>query len=276
VRQIDGDALRDVVADLVRFARSSEVEDLVGEFDDARIWIVHGMNLPAQPHTVECMLIAEDLLRLLTDPVTGKRRVDAMHLDTALGGAVLLDLLLANKVALEGEGRKARVVTIDPTATGDHTLDGALEMLAQRGRIKPKDAVVRIAKKLRPQLYASLAAQGVVSREDRKVWVAFTQTTWPATDPSWHQGIDQTLREVLLHDQDPDQRTGALVALASSAGAIKKLVDKPDRKRAQRRAERISEGNWASEAVREAIRAAQVAASAAAVAAAAAAGASGS
>ncbi|CAN5408977.1 hypothetical protein BH09ACT10_BH09ACT10_25630 [soil metagenome] len=222
------------------------------------------------------MLIAEDLLRLLTDPGTGKRRVDSTHLDPALGGAVLLDLLLANKVALEGEGRKARVVTIDPTPTGHHTLDGALEMLAQRGRIKPKDAVVRIAKKLRPKLYASLAAQGLVRRQDRKVWVAFTQTTWPATDPLWHQSIDQTLREVLLHDQDPDQRTGALVALASAAGGIKRLVDKPDRKKAQRRAATISEGNWASEAVRAAIQAAQVAASSAAVAAAAAAGASGS
>lgn len=79
------------------------------------------------------MLLAEDLLLLLTDETTGKRKLDAMHTDPALGGAILLDLLLANKIALEGEGRAARVAVIDPVATDNRILDPALASIFHAG-----------------------------------------------------------------------------------------------------------------------------------------------
>jgi hypothetical protein len=50
-----------------------------------------------------------------------------------------------------------------------------------------------------------------------------------------------------------------VIGLLSATNLVKKLVDKPDRKRAEARATVVSEGDWAREGVRQAIQAAQTA-----------------
>ncbi|MGZ8771440.1 MAG: GPP34 family phosphoprotein, partial [Aeromicrobium sp.] len=55
------------------------------------------------------MTISEDLLLLATDPETGKCRLNSMISDVVLGGAILVDLLQADRVEVKGQKSKARV-----------------------------------------------------------------------------------------------------------------------------------------------------------------------
>ena len=50
------------------------------------------------------MILAEDVLLLLTNDTTGKTVVDKTRLDLALAGAVLLDLTTAGRVDVAGPG----------------------------------------------------------------------------------------------------------------------------------------------------------------------------
>ena len=78
------------------------------------------------------MPLAEDLLLLLTDDRSGRLSVTAAQVDIAVGGANLVELTLAGKIDLTGEGdqgRPGRMVVRDAAPPGDPVLDTALQTL---------------------------------------------------------------------------------------------------------------------------------------------------
>lgn len=205
------------------------------------------------------MLIAEQILLLATDDETGK--VSSWHassLDTALAGGVLVDLVLRSRVDLDVEGRKGRVVVVDPAPTGEPILDGGLARLAAKPR-KPADAVSHLEKGLRSALQESLAARGVLRRDEGRVLGIFPTTRWPAVDSSAETLLRSTLEQVLLAGQQPAPQVGAVVALLGAADLLGLVVDRRDLKAAKARAKELAAGDWASDGVRKAVEAANTA-----------------
>jgi hypothetical protein len=107
------------------------------------------------------MLLAEDLLLLLTNDTTGKLLLPAEQVDIALGGANLLELTLLERVGLDDW---KRVVVYDRSSTGDPILDGALGVIGTRQGRKPKAVVEPLGKNLRTKLYVRLGCRGCPSR----------------------------------------------------------------------------------------------------------------
>ena len=67
------------------------------------------------------MLLAEDLLLLVTDGASGRLSAPAPQVDAGLGGANLIELTLRNKVGLTGEqdqGKPGRIIVRDPSTAG--------------------------------------------------------------------------------------------------------------------------------------------------------------
>src|SRR5215469_3953572 len=114
------------------------------------------------------MLIAEDLLLLVTDDASGRLSVPADQVDAGLGGANLVELTLRNKVDLTGEqdpGRPGRIIVRDPSPAGDAVLDAALEVVTGYQGKKPFTVIKPLSKNLRRTLYERLASSGVVRGE---------------------------------------------------------------------------------------------------------------
>src|SRR6516165_9193538 len=114
------------------------------------------------------MLLAEDLLLLVTDDGTGQLIVPAAQVDAGLGGANLVELALTNKVELSAEGedgKPGRVVVRDPSPAGDDVLDAALATLTANQGKKPSAVIRPLSKNLRQALYQRLAAAGVIRSE---------------------------------------------------------------------------------------------------------------
>ncbi len=91
------------------------------------------------------MLLAEDLLLLVTDDASGRLSVPAAQVDAGLGGANLLELTLMHKVDLSGEedeGQPGRIIIRDPSPAGDEVLDAALAIVIAHQGKKPS-AVIR-------------------------------------------------------------------------------------------------------------------------------------
>ncbi len=83
------------------------------------------------------MLLAEDLLLLLTDDATG--RVRGGEADTGIGGAALLiDLALLGRVRITEKGERDhkpdRVIVANPAPTDHRVLDAALAKIGDRAR----------------------------------------------------------------------------------------------------------------------------------------------
>lgn len=198
-----------------------------------------------------------DLALLALDPATGRSRLGS-HADLILGGGVLHDLLLAGRIAVDGEGRHARVSVVDGSPTGSPVVDPALARLASRGKaLRPRDAVGRLGKGLPKAVHADLVARGLlVDRSDR--WLGLVPRARYVVLPA--AGRDELVagvRAVLLGEREPDERHGALAALVGAADLVRHLVPRERRREATKRAKTLTEGAWASEGVRAAVKASE-------------------
>ena len=222
------------------------------------------------------MLLAEDLLLLVTDDASGRLSVPGVQADAGLGGANLVELTLLGKVDVAGEqdpGKPGRIIVRDPSPPGDEVLDAALQTLSARQGSKPSAVIRPLGKNLRPALYQRLAASGVLRAGHGRALGIFPTRSWPAQDPSHEAEVRQHVTQALVQPGEPDERTAALIALLHALKCEHKVVDpRPyqlSRRQLRARAAEVAQGNWASEAVRKAIDemiAAVAAASAAATA----------
>ena len=206
------------------------------------------------------MLLAEDLLLLVTDDASGRLSAPADRVDAGLGGANLVELTLRNKVDLTGEqdpGRPGRIIVRDPSPPGDAILDTALETVTAYQGKRPSTVIGPLSKNLREALYQRLAGNGVVRAEKTRILGVFPVRRWPAQDGSREAEVRRLMTQALVQQVPPDTRTAALIALVHAVGCVDKIVDPRQHGLSKRelraRAKKIAEGNWASAAVRKAI-----------------------
>lgn len=207
------------------------------------------------------MLLAEDLLLLVTDDASGRLSAPAERVDAGLGGANLVELALRNKVDLTGEqdpGKRGRIIVCDLSPAGDAVLDAALQILIARQGRKPSEVIGPLSKNLRRALYQRLADRGVVRAERGKILGVLPIRRWPAEDASEEAEARRLMAQALVQQVVPDTRTAALIALVHAVGRVDKILDARQHGLSKRelraRAKEIAEGNWASEAVRKAIQ----------------------
>lgn len=205
-----------------------------------------------------CMLIAEDLLLLLTDDSSGKHLVDGNTLDLGLAGGVLVELVLSGAVAITGPGeqvRPGRVVVRSETPVDDPLLDEAVQRTLATGPRKPQDLLPKLARGLRPTLLSRLTDRGILrAEEDRVLWI-FPTRSWPAADSSHEWQVRAALYEVLVTGRPARDREAALVSLLHATGSVAKVVAGAPAWEIKQRAKALAEGELAGKAVREAIQA---------------------
>lgn len=201
-------------------------------------------------------LIAEDLLLLLLDDDKGTANV-SVDLNPVLGGAVLIQLALAGAVDI-GEKQSiwasARVHPVPGVALDDQVLVDAAAVVAEKER-SAQDLVGRLGKGLRDRLADRLTAVGMLERREAKILGVFPSTRWPAADRTHQEAVRRDLVSVLVSGNEPDPRTGAIVALLHAIGRAHKSVPHEglSSREVRARAKEIADGQWAAQAVKRAI-----------------------
>ncbi len=209
-------------------------------------------------------LIAEDLLLLLLDDTKGT--VSAWgNTDALLGGAVLAELAVTGLVTVDENKSIWRTDKVHAAegapADLDPLLAEALTTIAEKDR-KASTLVGKIGKGLANRLAARLADRGVLERRDGKLLGLFPRTTWPAADTSHETELRRTVTACLVDGAQPDERTGALIALLTAIDKAHSAVT-PDttanKNDLEKKAKQIAEGQWAAKAVKDAVDAATAA-----------------
>jgi hypothetical protein len=230
------------------------------------------------------MLIAEEFLLLSLDDETGKPMLGSDRLGPALGGALVAELALMERIGVTphdaGWNKRGRITITSLTPTDDTELDEALRKLAESEGKKLKDVLsdfaskkVRLSHKLRERLLERLAKAGVLTRQEGTVLGFIPRTTWPVGDVAAEYDVRQRLQATLVSGFTPTERTLVLIALLQVTGLLPKVVTTDDKRALKARAKQLTEGDWAAKAVKDAID--EVAAATVAVAAGAAAGSGG-
>jgi hypothetical protein len=212
------------------------------------------------------MLIAEDLLLLLTADDSGKLTADTTSTDIALGGALLADLELSRRVDVAGPGERVdegRLIVRDATPTGDDVLDDALATLGHREGKKAHTVVATLGKRTRARLYERLTRSGLLRSEEGRILGLFPTHRWPAERRGHEAAVRAGLVTALRDGGTADARTRALISLLLALKAVHKAVAPESvglsRRELQATAERIAEGEAVGKAVRSAIEAGEAA-----------------
>lgn len=200
------------------------------------------------------MLLAEDLLLLLTDDATGKLVIPGEQADVALGGANLVELTLMARVGIDDN---KRLVVPDPSPTGDEILDAALAIVDDKQGKKPKSVVGPLGKHLRAALYERLVGEGILRAEASKILGVIPVHRWPAARAEHEASVRLQVTQVLVQGTTPDPRTAALISLLHAVKSEHRIVDPGEHGLSKRelaaRGKQVAEGDWASAAVRQAI-----------------------
>lgn len=192
--------------------------------------------------------IAEELLLLAYSEEEGKQLIGATQLDPALGGAILAELAVNERVALSGK----KVSVENATPLGDDELDAALTRIAEEGKERKPDWWVQKlhSTKLRRRLLTRLAEAGVLTEERGRVLGIFPTTRWPEADGRVEAEVRQRVGDVLA-GAEPDARTAVLIAVMYAAKLDRKAFPGASRERVKE----IAEGEWAGDAVAKTIAA---------------------
>lgn len=162
------------------------------------------------------MIIAEALLLLALDDLTGTPDLMVDPLEARLADAVLAELGLLGRIASPadasgaGASEGAPVEVLDPAPTGHPELDAALALLGA-GPVTPAEAAAHLAPGLRERLLHGLADRGVLHPGERRLLGA---ARWRTADPNPEAALRARLRAVLLGGAEADARDAALLAMA--------------------------------------------------------------
>ena len=186
----------------------------------------------------------------------------------AIAGAILSELMLQKRIAVDDSARKKRAEVIDRRPTGAPLLDECLEKMAAS---KPKGLDHWVGKfagisGLKHRVAERLCDRGILHEDEGKILLVFTRRVYPETDPRPEQEIVERLRRAVFTDsRDVDPRTVVLVSLADSAGILKVVFDKKELKARKQRIEQVVNGEVMGKAARDAIQAVQAAVMVAAI-----------
>lgn len=179
---------------------------------------------------------AEELLLLAHDEKSGQfANLQDLLMNTALAGAVLMDLALLNRIDTD----LSALVILDPSPTGEKLLDYALGTLAT---LPAKTTTVDALDLLRKQgatlmdlAIARLIERGILQeREGRILWV-FESRRYPLIDGKELQEVKRRIADLLLSDDIPDPRDVVIICLAEACGLLRRVFSESELRSAEKR-----------------------------------------
>lgn len=173
---------------------------------------------------------AEEVMLLLLDD-EGQRflRVPDWSLRYALGGAVLMDLAMEDRIDTDLE----KLMLVDPTPVDDDILDPLLAEIADDAAAHGSDAhdsrfwVERAAAhsdEIREAAIGRLIERGILeSHEGRFLWV-FRSRRYPVIDGTAEREVKLRILELLFSDMIPTPRDVVIICLADACGIFSELL----------------------------------------------------
>ncbi len=169
--------------------------------------------------------LAEKLILLVINEATGKLDVpDRLALNVALGGAVLLDLSLRNRIDTD----RNRLWVVDNTPTGNSALDTILAMIDKEDVDLSIQNWVYIAYKeatdVRNRILAGLVRKKIVRPEVKKFLWFFNFQRFRPQNAEIERETKRRIMDVLFDNKVPLAEDVALVALCDAANLFPALL----------------------------------------------------
>ncbi len=166
------------------------------------------------------MRLAEELLLLLRDEEGSLSRAPVWLVRYALGGAVLMDLALENRIDTDAR----RLFLIDSTPVGDRLLDPMLSEIAHADQAHDAlywvEHATRHADEIRETALARMVDSGVLDFSDDRFLRIFGKRHYLLADDEVERELIRRVKTTLLTDTIPEPRDIAIITLADGCGLV--------------------------------------------------------
>lgn len=205
--------------------------------------------------------LVDELLLLAYDDASGRNQ--AAYLELGLGGAIMLELTLAERIDVAD----GRVSVVDDAPTGEALLDEVLRRIGEDKPRKPAAVVQRAGKGLTQPVLDELVSRGVLRYKRDKLLGVFPFHRYLPDDPTAEADARVRLEGAVDAGAASDARTAALASLVYALKMDAIVFPERSQREVRKALKAIAEGSWAGDATRKAVEAAQAAVMAAVVAA---------
>ena len=218
----------------------------------------------------EHLFLHEQMLLLILRDEEGTLESKAGMYRLALGGAILVELLLNERITIDDD-KKKRVTVTNSAPLGEEILDEALAKISAPKRRRAASTWITSLsgiKRLRHRIAESLCDRRILKQAEDTVLLVFKRKVYPTIDPIPERKLlDQIGKVIRGSSPAADSRVIVLIALAHATGSLKSHFERRVLKDAKKRIERIVSGDLAGDAAHDAAQAAVQAAIAAVTAA---------
>ena len=209
-------------------------------------------------HNAPKLFLHEEVLLLALSDDKGSILAGAWY-QQAVGGAVLSELLLAERIVIKKHGKKTLIEVSCTDSIGDALADEWLAKMAKSEKEKTLgDWLSKIAntKDLKERVARRLVGLGILEEQEDKVLFFFNRTRYPEADGSPERAICERLYSAIFTDAtDVSARDVALLSLVKSADILPKVFEKSELKRRKQRIEDLIAGELTGKATVELIQA---------------------
>lgn len=183
------------------------------------------------------------------------------YINYAFGAALLTDLILAERVAIEDD----RVKLVTNAITDSRALNTVIDQVSRRK--KPMKVgnwihtLVQRSTKLYKLCVEKLIKDGILERREKKILWVFSVNRYPTVDGEPENELRQRLKALMLDDTTtPDRKERMLLVILLHCELYTGLLDdKSDRKRAKARLEALTEDSLMEDHIGKTIREMQAA-----------------
>ena len=196
------------------------------------------------------LTIAEEVLLLFLDDEKGTfLRGPDIHVELALGGAVLMDLALANRIDTDPQ----RLFVVDRSPIGDDILDEVLARIAACEPDRPADYWLNELREETQALMARfidrLVDRGILRRVEEKFLWVFETRRYPVIDDREEREVKRRITSVLFSDEIPDPRDVVIIGIVNACDLLGLILHHREAERVQARADQISKMDLIGQAV---------------------------
>ncbi len=179
------------------------------------------------------LTLAEELLLLGLDDKTGEVMLSvSTALPFGLAGALLLDLFISKRIEL----RYDKVVVVNSESIGNSLLDETLSLLNQKDKSEKVSYWIKHLNVSIDDMFEKIINQlvnkGILKRQEKKILWLIPIERFPTKDPIPEVMSRISIRRIVLENEEPDNRTLALLSLIKASNLIDELFLKDERRQA--------------------------------------------
>ncbi|HKK79792.1 MAG TPA: GPP34 family phosphoprotein [Phaeodactylibacter sp.] len=183
------------------------------------------------------------------------------YINYAFGAALLTDLILAERVAVEDD----RVKLVTNAITDSRALNAVIDQLSRRKKPMKVSSWIHTLVQRSTKLYKlcveKLIKEGILERREKKILWVFSVNRYPTVDGEPENELRQRLKTLMLDDTTtPDRKERMLLVILLHCELYTDFFDdKSERKRAKARLEALTEDSLMEDHIGKTIREMQAA-----------------